>query len=328
MELETPPSLLGQGAEARLFACAFLGAPCVLKERFAKAYRQPALDARITRERCAAEARCLARCRRAGVDAPRVLHVDAGRARLFLERVDGPTVKQWLALGPQAAAAAAVVAAAPAASVPGESAAAALAPAAGAAGGPEPFAWCLPVAAAVGEAVARIHRAGLVHGDLTTSNMILRGGFAHCGAGTSAAVGAGASTPASAGAGSGLGTSPSAHPSPASPPATPCLCLLDFGLGGQNASAEEKGVDLYVLERALLAAHADLAVPFFARCREVYFATLAAPAAEAEAGALADARGGVAQKRVAAGSSAADAAAVRLRFEQVRARGRKRLAFG
>jgi TP53 regulating kinase-like protein len=89
-----PPalSLLGQGAEARLFACLFLGAPCVLKERFAKAYRQPQLDARITRERNAAEARCLARCRRAGVDAPAVLFADARRARLFLERVDGPTV--------------------------------------------------------------------------------------------------------------------------------------------------------------------------------------------------------------------------------------------
>jgi tRNA A-37 threonylcarbamoyl transferase component Bud32 len=43
-----PPSpgslvLLGQGAEARLFARAFLGAPCVLKERLAERYRQPAL---------------------------------------------------------------------------------------------------------------------------------------------------------------------------------------------------------------------------------------------------------------------------------------------
>ena len=49
MALAPPPTtpgplvLLGQGAEARLFACAFLGAPCVLKERLAKRYRQPAL---------------------------------------------------------------------------------------------------------------------------------------------------------------------------------------------------------------------------------------------------------------------------------------------
>ncbi len=38
-----PLVLLGQGAEARLFACAFLGAPCVLKERLGKRYRQLAL---------------------------------------------------------------------------------------------------------------------------------------------------------------------------------------------------------------------------------------------------------------------------------------------
>merc|ERR1712107_683226 len=33
------------------------------------------------------------------------------------------------------------------------------------------------------------------------------------------------------------------------------LCLIDFGLGHSEGSAEDKGVDLYVLERALISAH-------------------------------------------------------------------------
>jgi len=34
-----------------------------------------------------------------------------------------------------------------------------------------------------------------------------------------------------------------------------CVCLIDFGLGSLEGSAEDKGVDLYVLERALLSTH-------------------------------------------------------------------------
>ena len=79
-----------------------------------------------------------------------------------------------------------------------------------------------------------------------------------------------------------------------------------------------------MLERALLAAHADLAAPFFAASLAAYFETLAAPADAAEAGGA----GGAGGQTRGAGGGAAEAAAVRARFEQVRARGRKRLAFG
>ena len=88
--------LLAQGAEGRLFAAEFLGRPVVVKERFRKDYRHPALDERLTRERLAWEARCLVRARRCGVDAPLLLFVDGVSHRLFMERVPGLTVKAYL----------------------------------------------------------------------------------------------------------------------------------------------------------------------------------------------------------------------------------------
>ena len=33
------------------------------------------------------------------------------------------------------------------------------------------------------------------------------------------------------------------------------ICLIDFGLGFAEGTPEDKGVDLYVLERALLSTH-------------------------------------------------------------------------
>lgn len=64
----------------------------------------------------------------------------------------------------------------------------------------------------IGHAVATLHDAGLIHGDLTTSNMLVR-------------------------------RSDSA------------VVLIDFGLSYNSTIPEDKGVDLYVLERAFTSAH-------------------------------------------------------------------------
>lgn len=137
--------LVCQGAEARVLSGSFLGMPAVAKERFAKGYRHPDLDRRITSRRTVREARALARCRQVGIDTPAVFAVDLPRSRLVMERVAGRTVRDTLLATDLRL---------------GESALAPL----------------RPLAAAVGRAIARLHEAGIVHGDLTTSNMMVREG--------------------------------------------------------------------------------------------------------------------------------------------------------
>lgn len=58
--------LLKQGAEARLYRCLFLGRPTIVKERFHKRYRHPALDDKLSHRRTLQEVRSILRCRRAG----------------------------------------------------------------------------------------------------------------------------------------------------------------------------------------------------------------------------------------------------------------------
>ncbi|CAN2389849.1 tRNA threonylcarbamoyladenosine metabolic process, partial [Pristimantis euphronides] len=66
----------------------------------------------------------------------------------------------------------------------------------------------------IGQVLARMHDEDVVHGDLTTSNMLLR---------------------------------------PPHPDLD--LVLIDFGLSFISALPEDKGVDLYVLEKAFLSTH-------------------------------------------------------------------------
>ena len=73
-----------------------------------------------------------------------------------------------------------------------------------------------PVAEKIGRLLGQMHAGKVIHGDLTTSNMLLRG-----------------------------------------PPEKLDIVLIDFGLSFSDGLAEDKGVDLYVFERALLSTHPD-----------------------------------------------------------------------
>lgn len=73
----------------------------------------------------------------------------------------------------------------------------------------------------VGEAVGRLHKADIVHGDLTTSNLMVRR--------------VGVEGEEERGEGE--------------------VVLIDFGLGQVSTQDEDKAVDLYVLERAFSSTH-------------------------------------------------------------------------
>lgn len=109
----------------------------------------------------------------------------------------------------------------------------------------------------IGVELAKMHMADIIHGDLTTSNMMLR--------------------------------HPSSfHSSDASIPtevvcfffsvSSPQLCsfmlcvsqvLIDFGLSYHSSLVEDKAVDLYVLERAFASTHPD-SEPLFASVLTAY----------------------------------------------------------
>lgn len=216
MEIPSDWKLLSQGAEARVWKTT---EQSIAKERFAKAYRHPTLDRRLTQQRSRAEARILEKCRAKGLKVPQVLRVEGNT--LFLEYLEAPTVRTALEDKLDG----------------------------GGDGVDE-------LAQAMGTAIGRLHSHGMIHGDLTTSNMLLD-------------------------------------------TETGDLYLIDFGLAKNTQSAEERAVDLYVVERALQSTHPRLSDQFGATVLEAYAQTLGS-----------------------------DAKPTLQRLEQVRQRGRKRECFG
>ncbi|XP_031253065.1 EKC/KEOPS complex subunit TP53RK [Pistacia vera] len=173
--------LIKQGAEARVFESTFVGRRSIVKERFSKKYRHPSLDSKLTLKRLNAESRCMTKARRLGVSTPVLYAVDPVQHTLTFEYVEGPSVKDlFLEFGLHGIVEERLD----------------------------------DIAVQIGVAIAKLHDGGLIHGDLTTSNMLIRNG-------------------------------------------TNQLVLIDFGLSFTSTLPEDKAVDLYVLERALVSMHSS-----------------------------------------------------------------------
>lgn len=213
---ETLPSILkqpssatvieiAQGAEARLYRSTYLlpNIPCALKYRPSKPYRHPILDLRLTKHRILSEARVLVKCRRDGVPVPAVYAVDETAGWLMTEWIEGEVVRkrlnEWLKRRKDEGILDGVD--------DGE---------------------LVELMRRVGSVVGKMHAIGIVHGDLTTSNLMLR---------------------------------PKSKERLDSVPATASsildgeIVLIDFGLASQSQQDEDRAVDLYVLERAFGSTH-------------------------------------------------------------------------
>ncbi|MED6112094.1 hypothetical protein PIB30_058621 [Stylosanthes scabra] len=140
---DSPLVLLKQGAEARVFESNFVGRRSVIKERFSKKYRHPTLDSKLTLRRLNAEARCVAKARKLGVCTPSLYAVDTVLNTLTFEYVEGPSLKEvLLEFGLKGVVEERLD----------------------------------DIASQVGDAIGKLHDGGLIHGDLTTSNMLLKSG--------------------------------------------------------------------------------------------------------------------------------------------------------
>jgi Kae1-associated kinase Bud32 len=136
-----PGEQIYQGAEALLTTSMFFGRLSVEKRRKPKAYRLAQLEHQIARGRMRNEARLMRRAREAGVAVPALLDAEPESQSLVLEYLGRSSLRSVF-----------------------DSMSAGKRRSA---------------AEAIGGAIARLHAASVIHGDLTTSNMIMRDGRVH-----------------------------------------------------------------------------------------------------------------------------------------------------
>ncbi|KIW41355.1 uncharacterized protein PV06_06922 [Exophiala oligosperma] len=259
------PELIAQGAEALLYRTHFLSpeTPAALKARPSKAWRHPTLDARLTKQRVLAEARILAKLASLAGDETTEIHVPAV---LSLEwdaarKVKGLSQEQRGARGAGTGANAGAGAWLLMEWIEGHSAKELLrrwdtwyrsAKAHGTATSEELAAQEEQVKILLrrlGKAIGNMHnKGGVVHGDLTSSNIIVRP--KNLPEQDQNQVNGSLMT-------NGDWSTTQESQSIASPPPdlTGDIVLIDFGLATQSIQEEDRAVDLYVLERAFGSTH-------------------------------------------------------------------------
>jgi len=129
--------LLSKGAEADLYIAEWYGKKVVIKRRISKGYRNPFLDLRLRASRTVREAENMHEAKKASVPTPIIYLVDKEKTTLIMEYIDGLRMKEALGMLDNSKRE--------------------------------------KICEQIGMKVGMLHASSLIHGDLTTSNMILYG---------------------------------------------------------------------------------------------------------------------------------------------------------
>jgi TP53 regulating kinase-like protein len=132
---EVKLQLIKKGAEASLYLARWHGEKVIIKKRLPKRYRPPKLDEQIRIYRTIHEPQLMNEAKKAGVPTPTIFLVDVNEAAITMEFIEGIQVKQLLTKITKS----------------------------------ERESICIKI----GESIGKLHGKGIIHGDLTTSNMIL-----------------------------------------------------------------------------------------------------------------------------------------------------------
>jgi TP53 regulating kinase-like protein len=129
------PVLMRKGAEASLYLAEWHGNRVILKKRLRKKYRPRMLDEQVRIYRTIHEPRLMHEAKLAGVPTPAIYLVDVKRTTIIMEYIEGKRIKELMNNMPQM----------------------------------ERQRICFRI----GQMIGLLHKHGVVHGDLTSSNMIL-----------------------------------------------------------------------------------------------------------------------------------------------------------
>lgn len=127
--------ILKIGAEATIYKIFWKGIPVIVKKRRIKNYRHPKIDYNIRLSRTLHEAKLLLNSKQLGVKCPAVLFIDRINTALIMQFIYGNRLRELI-----------------------------------------PFLSneeISRISFLIGEYVAKLHKGDIVHGDLTTSNMII-----------------------------------------------------------------------------------------------------------------------------------------------------------
>lgn len=128
--------IIKQGAEAILYLENFENHQVLVKERIPKKYRLKEIDEKLRKERTKKEVKLLTEARKFGIETPPL--IDVSENKIVMQFIDGKTVKEFFYSANEEEVA--------------------------------------KVSQQIGRIIGLLHSNGIIHGDLTTSNMLMKDG--------------------------------------------------------------------------------------------------------------------------------------------------------
>jgi Kae1-associated kinase Bud32 len=133
--------MLYQGAEAKICKSKYMGFDVVEKRRISKSYRIKEIDSKLISYRTSQEAKLISEARKNGVSVPIIFDVDLEKGIITMEYLKGKRIKDiFNSIGENERA---------------------------------------DLCKKIGISIGRLHKNNLIHGDITTSNMIYQDGKIH-----------------------------------------------------------------------------------------------------------------------------------------------------
>lgn len=180
---------IAKGAEANIYKSKWIDKEVIVKSRLAKNYRISEIDTKVRNLRIKQEARLINRSKELGVYTPIIYDIDLKNNNIVMENISGTLVKDLLPeMDPNSR---------------------------------------KSLSYTIGANIAKLHQGGIVHGDLTSSNIILKNNY------------------------------------DSNREINDNLIFIDFGLGRFSNLAEDKGVDLLVMKKSLQSIDYNVAIGCF-----------------------------------------------------------------
>lgn len=136
VHLELPSNMMEKGAEANIYPGEWIGQKVLQKERISKSYRIEEIDHRLRKRRTKNEAKLLHLAKTCGVTTPLLYDIDKDNKTITMEFIRGEPVKDVFNKLDKSK--------------------------------------IKPICKKIGEKVAHLHSCGIIHGDLTSSNLLLK----------------------------------------------------------------------------------------------------------------------------------------------------------
>ena len=136
-QLKLPDGIIEKGAEANIYLGKWMNESVLIKNRLRKRYRIEDIDRYLRKIRTKGESKLLGEAKKCGIKTPIVFDVDKIENSIVMEKIPGKLVKDIIDT--------------------------------------EDLSTVKQICVKIGENLAKLHNCSIIHGDLTSSNLILKG---------------------------------------------------------------------------------------------------------------------------------------------------------